>query len=182
MGEMMTTAPIVDGPAPEQLIARDIVKRAAMVGPVLILVSGLVWGLHGALSTAYGLAIVVANFLLAAAMLAWAARISTGFVMATALFGYLIRLTLIFLAIFLVRKAAWVELVPLGVTIVVTHLGLLFWEMKHVSLSLAFPALKPDAAAPQHTAASDPPQADSPQADSPQADSPQPDSKESTSK
>lgn len=177
MGEMMTSAPFVEGPAPEQLIARDIVKRAAIVGPILIVVSGLVWGLHGALSTAYGLAIVVANFLLAAAMLAWAARISTGFVMATALFGYLIRLTLIFLAIFLVRKASWVELVPLGVTIVVTHLGLLFWEMKHVSLSLAFPALKPEAPS-QHAASA----ANGSHSDSPQIDSPQIDSKESTSK
>jgi hypothetical protein len=34
-------------------------------------------------------------------------------------------------------------LVPLGITIIVTHLGLLFWEMKFVSASLAFPGLKP---------------------------------------
>ena len=104
---------------------------------------GLIWGVNGALSTAYGLAIVVANFVLAAAMLAWAGRISTGVVMAAALFGYLIRLTLIFLAIWLVRKADWVELVPLGITIIGAHLGLLFWEMKYVSLSLAFPGIKP---------------------------------------
>ena len=32
---------------------------------------------------------------------------------------------------------------PLGITIIVTHLGLLFWEMKYISASLAFPALKP---------------------------------------
>lgn len=146
MGEMITSAPIVDGEAPEAIIARDMVKRAAIVGPILIVAFGLIWGVHGALSTAYGLAIVVANFALAAAMLAWAARISTGFVMAAALFGYLIRLTLIFLAIFLVRNASWVELVPLGVTVIVTHLALLFWEMRRVSLSLAFPALKPTAA------------------------------------
>ena len=139
-------APVVEGEAPETLIARDMVKKAAIVGPVLVVLFGLIWGLDGALSTAYGLAIVVANFLLAAALLAWSARISPGFVMATALFGYLIRLTLIFLAIFLVRDMAWVELVPLGVTIIVTHLALLFWEMRRVSLSLAFPALKPDAA------------------------------------
>lgn len=34
-------------------------------------------------------------------------------------------------------------LVPFGVTIVVAHLGLLFWETKYISASLAFPALKP---------------------------------------
>ena len=145
MEPMITSAPVVEGPAPEGIIARDMVKRAAIVGPILIVVFGLIWGADGALSTAYGLVIVVANFLLAAAMLAWAARISTGFVMAAALFGYLIRLSLIFLAIFLVRNESWVELVPLGVTVIVTHLALLFWEMRRVSLSLAFPALKPTA-------------------------------------
>jgi len=142
---MMPTAAAPDLDAPEAVIARDMVKRAAIVGPVLIVVFGLIWGLDGALSTAYGLAIVVANFVLAAAMLSWAARISTSFVMGAALFGYLIRLTLIFLAIFLVRNASWVELVPLGVTVIATHLALLFWEMRRVSLSLAFPALKPTA-------------------------------------
>ena len=143
MGEAVVTPLAYDGVAPEAMIARDIVKKAAFVAPILILAFGLIWGVNGALSTAYGLAIVVANFVLAAAMLAWAGRISTGVVMAAALFGYLIRLTLIFLAIWLVRKAGWVELVPLGITIIGAHLGLLFWEMKFVSLSLAFPGLKP---------------------------------------
>jgi len=143
MTAMSPSAAVPQGEAPEAVIARDMVKRAVIVGPVLIVVFGLVWGLDGALSTAYGLAIVIANFVLAAAMLSWAARISTAFVMGAALFGYLIRLALIFLAIFLVRNASWVELVPLGVTVIATHLALLFWEMRRVSLSLAFPALKP---------------------------------------
>ena len=43
----------------------------------------------------------------------------------------------------LVRDQPWVADVPLGVTLVVTHLGLLFWETKFVSASLAFPGLKP---------------------------------------
>ena len=143
MGEIAVTPLADEGPAPEAAIARDIVKRAIFIGPILVVAFGLIWGVNGALSTAYGLAIVVANFVLAAAMLAWAGRISTGVVMAAALFGYLIRLTLIFLAIWLVRKADWVELVPLGITIIGAHLGLLFWEMKYVSLSLAFPGIKP---------------------------------------
>jgi hypothetical protein len=33
--------------------------------------------------------------------------------------------------------------VPLGITLVATHVGLLFWESRYVSLSLAFPGLKP---------------------------------------
>jgi hypothetical protein len=152
MGEIAVTPLAYDGVAPEAMIARDIVKRALMVAPILIVAFGLIWGVNGALSTAYGLAIVVANFVLAAAMLAWAGRISTGVVMAAALFGYLIRLTLIFLAIWLVRKADWVELVPLGITIIGAHLGLLFWEMKYVSLSLAFPGVKPTVVTPESPA------------------------------
>jgi hypothetical protein len=31
----------------------------------------------------------------------------------------------------------------LGITVIVTHLGLLFWELRYVSASLAFPGLKP---------------------------------------
>jgi hypothetical protein len=59
------------------------------------------------------------------------------------LFGYLARLALIGAAILLVRDASWVSLVPLGLTIIVTHLGLLFWELRYVSVTLAFPGLKP---------------------------------------
>ena len=133
----------IDGPAPEGVIVRDMFKKLAVAGPILILVFGLIWGLDGAFSTAYGLAIVIVNFALAAAFLAYAARISLGLMMFAALFGYLIRLGLILAAILLVRDASWVELAPLGITIIVAHLGLLFWEMRYISASLAFPALKP---------------------------------------
>ena len=94
----------------------------------------------------YGIAIVLANFALAAALIAGAARISIGLMMGATLFGYLIRLGLIFLAVLLVKDASWISLPALGSTIIVTHLGLLFWEMKFVALSLAHPGLKPDRA------------------------------------
>jgi hypothetical protein len=83
------------------------------------------------------------NFLLAAWSLGFAARISIALMAGVALFGFLIRLGLITLAVLLVRDAAWVELIPLGLTLIITHLGLLFWEMRFVSASLAFPGLKP---------------------------------------
>ena len=63
--------------------------------------------------------------------------------MGAILFGYLMRLALIFLAVYLVKDTAWISLPALGATIIVTHLGLLFWEMKFVAISLAHPALKP---------------------------------------
>jgi hypothetical protein len=128
---------------PERDVAHDLVRRGLPVAPVVLLLAALPWGLDGAASAAFAMALVAANFLLAAALLTWAARISLGLLMGMALGGYLIRLALIFLAVLLVRDQAWVEWVPLGITIIATHLGLLLWELKYVSASLAFPGLKP---------------------------------------
>ncbi|MGB0114034.1 MAG: ATP synthase subunit I [Ilumatobacteraceae bacterium] len=139
--DMMTTR--FEGPSPEVEISTDLVKRGLMVAPVLIAVCGVIWGVNGAWSSAYGIVIVLANFALAAAFIASAARISLGLMMGATLFGYIIRLGLIFLAVWLVRDAGWISCPALGSTIIVTHLGLLFWEMKYVALSLAHPGLKP---------------------------------------
>ena len=131
------------GPAPEAALARDIIKRGLIVAPILIGVCAIVWGANGAYSCAYAFAIVFCNFGLAAALVAYTARISYAFMMATMLFGYLLRLALVAVAVFVVRNLTWVELLPLGLTIIFAHLGLLFWELRYVSLSLAFPGLKP---------------------------------------
>jgi hypothetical protein len=115
-----------------------------MVAPALIAICGVIWGGDGAWSSAYAIAIVLLNFALAAGLIAAAARISLGLMMGATLFGYLIRLGLIFLAVWLVKDASWISLPALGSTIIVTHLGLLFWEMKYVALSLSQPGLKTD--------------------------------------
>ena len=86
---------------------------------------------------------MLANFALSAAMLTWAGRRSVALLMGTAMFGYLVRLGLVALAVLAVKDQEWVELVPLCLTILVTHLGLLAWETRHVSASLAFPGVKP---------------------------------------
>lgn len=131
------------GPAPEPGLARDIAKRAVLVAPAVILACGAIWGADGALSAAYATAIIALNFLLAAWMLSTAARISYGLLMGAALFGFLLRLGLVSAAVLLVKDAAWVEPLALGLTLVVAHLGLLFWELRYVSISLAHPGLKP---------------------------------------
>jgi hypothetical protein len=133
----------MEGPSPAMQVALDIVKRGVWVAPVLILVGATIWGADGAASVAYGLAIVLANFALSAGLIAWSSRISLALLMGTVLFGFLIRLAVIFLAVMVVRDASWMNLPALGLTIIVTHLGLLFWELKYVSASMAFPGLKP---------------------------------------
>ena len=133
---------------PEVAIARDILKHAIWALPGLLLVTFLVWGVDGAISAAFAAAIVVVNFLFAAWANARAARISAALLGAVAMFGFLIRLAIVFVAFWLARDASWMKVVPFGLTIVVTHVGLLFWEMKYISASLAYPGLKPVAASP----------------------------------
>ncbi len=145
MGAVVTR---LDGPSPETEIAVDMVKRSLWVAPIIIGVGAAGWGFPGAASAAYGLVLVLGNFLLAAWLLKVTARISLGLMMGAALFGYILRLGLIFLAVWAVKDADWVSVWPLGLTIIVTHLGLLFWEMRFVSASLAFPGLKPAEPAP----------------------------------
>jgi len=136
------------GPAPEAAIVRDLVKRGLWIAPVLVGLGALIWGTNGAWSTAYGLALVLGNFVLAAMLVSYTAKISYAVMMGSMMFGYLLRLAIISVAIYAVRQASWVELLPLGLTIIVTHLGLLFWELRYLSLSLAFPGLKPSSSQP----------------------------------
>ena len=138
----------LDGPSPEVEVSTDMIKRGLIVAPLLIAVCAVIWGVNGAISSAYGIAIVLVNFALAALFISSAARISLGLMMGATMFGYLIRLALIFLAVWLVRDASWISLPALGSTIIITHLGLLFWEMKYVALSLAAPGLKPSRSQP----------------------------------
>src|SRR5690606_1404330 len=88
-------------------------------------------------------ALVAGNLLLAAASLVWAGRISLGLLMGVALGGYAVRIALLFLVVWLLKDQSWIHLPTLGLTLVVTHLGLLFWELRYVSASLAHPGLKP---------------------------------------
>ena len=131
------------GPAPEVAVSNDMVKRGLLVAPVLIALCGLIWGVNGASSSAYAIAIVLFNFALAAGIIAVTAKISLQLMMGSIMFGYLGRLGLIFLAVFLVKDAGWISLPALGATIIFTHLGLLVWELKYVAISLAYPGLKP---------------------------------------
>lgn len=134
----------VPGPAPEVGISRDMVRRGLWVAPGLIVVAGLIWGQPGLWSAAYGVALVLANFAASAALIAVAARISLGMVMGATMFGYLIRLAVIFAAVWIVRDASWISFPALGATIIVTHLGLLVWELKYVAISLAHSGVETD--------------------------------------
>jgi len=133
----------IDGPAPELDVSKDMSRRGIILAPLVIAVCAVIWGADGAWSSAYGVALVIVNFLVAAGIIAAMARISLAAMLGGVLFGYLLRLGLIFLAVWLVRDASWISLPALGATIIVTHLGLLVWELKYVALSLTYPGLRP---------------------------------------
>ena len=134
---------------PEKGIVVDMLRRGIKIVPAWLLISLLVWGVDGALSAAYGVALIFANFLTASLLLTWAALISSAALMFADLFGFIVRLGALTVAVIAVSKISFFAPVPLGITIIVSHLGLLVWETRYVSLSLAYPGLGPDNMAPK---------------------------------
>ena len=139
----VTDAATPSTPDVETAIATDMVKRAIPIAPAIVLVALLAAGSKGAWSALLAVAIVIVNFLLAAVSLSWAARTSPVTLMATSLGGFLVRMGLVTAVVLAVRHASWINLSILAITILVTQLGLLFWETKYVGASLAFPGVKP---------------------------------------
>jgi hypothetical protein len=133
----------LDGEPVEIQVTADMVKRGLVVAPVVIAICALIWGAAGAWSASFAIGLVLVNFAVSAALISFTAKISLGLMMGATLFGYLIRLGLIMLAVLLVKDAGWISLPALGATIIVTHLGLLLWELKYVAISRAHPGLKP---------------------------------------
>ena len=136
-------APVPSAPPVEREIAFDMLKRGVWFAPAIGLLATLIWGTQGTSSAAVAIALVAVNLLLAAIALSWAAKISLTAIMAVSLGGFAVRMGLVTAVLFAVRDATWIDMTALGVTVLVTHLGLLFWELRYVSASLAFPGLKP---------------------------------------
>ena len=141
MADTETDTDVVE--APEQEIARDIARRGLYLAPVIVLVSGLVWGWGGAVSAAIALGVVIVNFLIGAWMMAWTMRRWPLLLMGTVLGGYVIRLGIVIGVFYALRFFDWFENVPYAITILVSHIALLAWETRHVSISLAYPGLQP---------------------------------------
>ena len=100
----------LEGPSPAAEVARDMVKRGLPLVPVGLIIGALIDGFDGAASVGYGMAIVLVNLLLSAALLAWASKISFAAVSAAALGGYALRLGLVFAAVMLVKDQSWIAL------------------------------------------------------------------------
>lgn len=127
----------------ERDIALDLVRRGLPVAPLIVLAAGLLRGWDGAASGAIAVAIVFANFLAAAWVMARVADNRPAAVGVAAVVGYVVRLAVIVVALLLLRHRSFVDLPTLGFVLVGTHLGLLFWEARYVSITLAAPGLHP---------------------------------------
>jgi hypothetical protein len=127
----------------ESQIARDLVRRAAILSPLVVIAVGLLRGVDGAVSTALGLALVAVNFLLSARLIGWAAGRGAAAVQGAVLGGYIVRLVALLGIVLGLERVPFVDVPVLVITIAVAHLGLLVWEVRYVSLSLAAPGLKP---------------------------------------
>jgi len=136
--------PIVDDlTATEGAIARDLTRRAIWVAPVFLLVGVVGWGINGLLSSALALVLVAVNFRLGAAIISRAAQISINALYGAVLGGYVARLALMTAVVLTVKAIGLLATVPFAITLLVTHLGLLAWESRHVAMTLAAPGLKP---------------------------------------
>jgi len=128
---------------PQAEIVADMAKRGLLVSPLLVALGAIGWGVHGALSVLLALAVVLINFAASAAVVRKSATLPHSAIMMFVLGGFVVRMSFVLAVITVAGHLSWVDKVPLGLAIIVTHLGLLTWETRHISASLAYPGLKP---------------------------------------
>jgi hypothetical protein len=138
----LVTAPSVSV-AHESRIAGHMARHALIVGPVVVLACGIFRGVDGAISAAIGLALVALNFFVSARLIAWGADRGAAFLQGAVLGGFVLRLAALLGIVLLLEPLDFVDIPVLVLTIAVTHIALLVWETKYVSLTLAAPGLKP---------------------------------------
>jgi hypothetical protein len=131
--------------AHESRIADHMARHAALIAPVVILACGLIRGVDGAISAAIGLVLVALNFLVSARLIGWAAARSLALLQGAVLGGFIVRLFALTLIVLGLEQFSFIDLPVLVLTIAITHIALLIWETRSVSLTLAAPGLKPSA-------------------------------------
>jgi len=119
---------IAERPPVELQMARSIVRRTVVVGPVMLLIFGLWRGVGGLVAAAVGVAIVSGYYLLTGSMLSWLARVSLGAYHAGALLGFILRLGLIAATMWAVISLFEIDRTALGLAVIATYVGLLVWE------------------------------------------------------
>ncbi|MGH9157802.1 MAG: ATP synthase subunit I [Acidimicrobiales bacterium] len=141
MTQATVTTPAV--PQVEREVVADMARRGLPLCGLLIAGGAVGWGVAGAVSAGAAVVLVLANFAAAAALLGWAATVSPQALMGAALGGFLVRLGLLAVAVTALKGQSWVSWPPLAISLLVSHVGLLVWELRHVSATLAYPGVRP---------------------------------------
>ena len=145
-GNRMDEASIEEGKgpqAPEREVATDLFRRGLIISPVLLAFCLIFWGLNGLACGGIGLGLVLVNFLMGAWVIDWAVKISPQFLMVAVLAGFVFRMGILTAVVLPIRNENWFEIIPFGVLLIFSHLGLLIWETRYISATLAYPGLKP---------------------------------------
>ena len=132
----------------ESTIAVDLAKKGAIVAPIVVVALGVWRGPEAALGAALALVIVVVNFLASAAILGWTARLAPHALGGVAMLSFLGRLVIITVLGAGIKQLDIVDFQVFCITLIASYLALLFWEMRSISATLAYPGLKPK---PGHT-------------------------------
>jgi len=127
----------------EREIAVDLAKKAAIITPIVVIAVGVWRGPDAALGAFLALALVVVNFFASAAILGWTAKHAPHALAGVAMLSFLGRLVIITIIGAGIKQLDIVDFRVFGITLVVSYLALLFWEMRSISLTLAYPGLKP---------------------------------------
>jgi hypothetical protein len=137
-----------DAPPPsiekiEREIAVDLAKKAAIITPIVVIGLGIWRGPDAALGAFLALALIVVNFFASAGILGWTAKHAPHALAGVAMLSFLGRLVIITIIGAGIKQLDIVDFPVFAITLVLTYLALLFWEMRSISLSLAYPGLKP---------------------------------------
>ena len=112
----------------ELRLALATIRRAVVLGPLVVVAAWVFRGGVGAVSAAIGVVVVAANFWLSGFVLSRAAARSMRAYHAAALLGFIVRFGLIALSMLLVAAVLDVDRPAFGITAVVAYFVLLTWE------------------------------------------------------
>ena len=112
----------------EAILAKHIVKRALVVGPIIVAGAWLISGQIAAFSAAIGVIIVALNFLLSGWLLSRAATVSMQAYHVATLFGFFVRLALITISMLVAASLFEIDRRAFGVAAVAAFLILLSLE------------------------------------------------------
>jgi len=127
----------------ESSIAVDVAKKALFAGPVVVLALGIWRGPDAALGAGLAILIVIANLVASAALLGWTARTAPHLLTGVALMSFLGRLIVITAIGVGIKALGFTDWPVFCFTLIGSYFLLLFWELRSISLSLAYPGLKP---------------------------------------